>query len=1593
MQPPPIFADRYRLEDRLGEGAFGVVYSAFDQGLLQRRVAIKLLRSEEAGSAAEERAERFITELRLAGALRHPHIATVYDAGEWQGQLYMVQELVEGRDLDQFVTEHGPVPVELALRLAAQMIDALGQAHEQGVLHRDIKPGNLLIDQDHRVVVVDFGLATSAAPGDQARTGSVGTPGYAAPEQVRGRCDARADQFSLAAVIYRMLTGVAPFVGRNLTETLRRTLLVNPEPPSRLRPDLPVGLDRPLMRALSKSPGDRYPTLREFGAELLSHELVAGMGTPDATQGALLQAATGGSLVLVSGPEPGPWQRRLRSALALVLGPRAQETEAEEAPPQEIMDPRAEVFPGPETPVLLRLGDDLAMDRMREASDGVRAALVTGHLLVYGLGPEDPLLRRLLSQIRALSPSSPPPVTVVGPRFELAAVRAAERRGLSLLERDPAGLLQELADELPALTAAERPPLPARPYKFLSSFEAGDEAIFFGRDVELARVNARILAHPITLLYGASGAGKTSLVQAALAPRLRRAGHRVTITRVFDDPIAEIGAAAGLSASAEELPRRIAEEARAGRLMVVFVDQLEELFLRFPRPSRERIAADLRAALDLSEGHLRLVLCLRADYLARLGELKEILPLSFEVGLWLEPLSSASARAAIEGPAGLHGIGVEPALIDAMLADLMGDGVDPPQLQLVCDALWEARAPGQLELRLADYRALGEARDILARHLRKTLEGLPLEDQSPARALLKAMVTAADTRSVKRLAEIARGAGLSEAEARRLLETLARLRLVRPLEREDGVWYELTHEVLAAEIGRWLSEDDRRLQRVRELLEQGLRGHEQLGLLLSRAQLSIIEPMAHRLTLSEAERELIARSRADERRGRRRIWTLVAAGLLALLVGVLGGRALWLQGQAFARASEGSLSFSRWGSAVERPTAQVTVYRGAADPWWVDGLLGFPREPYQTGWSLTDMRPELRDALRAGMDLPEPERASAFLAEALGPVAATQERIVAGKLDGLGERLHAVADTPGLGPGEALGLVPALALGETSPEPLLEDLLEIATQQAAILRVPGGSQRLDGRVGRPMGLLLLRADPAALKVHLEAQLRDESGPELLGELLAVAGDPEQVAALEPSLRSVRAANVEGALLAMAYSGRCSAMPEIRAMLQRGGGVVQQSRVQEAWLELTTACGGPEDVPLLEDMLVAIASGSAYDDPLNRVLSLLYSLDPAHVVELATRYAEGLQAGRRTTVTPFAYQADPALVATLPPGSPQQLLARLYLGDAEAVWPSLEFGLRDRASPSGGSWLWALALYRGPALQAQARALVADPDQPVYVTLPMLPVAAGGGGDEAARAVGLGLASADLVQVQIALNYLSAWDAALPPDLGGESRQAALARDLIALRRGGLHGDRFQEVLEDPAARALEVWLALEGQRRLWGDDPGSAVEALRSPFARVRLAGILTLADQDELPSLDAQGDPWLMRAHAQVRWAHHALRLEEELRQRARAALDADQPLRARQITRLLRTDQGALKVLGRVLAPELPAPLYDEREQETDYLHMLADLRLGVGTSTEWPIAYLSPRMWGRMVSEPTLADRQDEYLFRVLTGRSPPLTVEDP
>lgn len=259
---------RYRVLAELGRGAMGVVYKAEDEAL-GRTVAIKTILLS---SNAEERADyeaRFYQEARAAAVLNHPNIITVHDIGKEGDTAYMAMEVLEGVDLHELM-KSGPVALPLALELAAQVADGLAFAHEQGVVHRDIKPGNIMIVRGRHAKIMDFGIAKARVSDVKTQAGAIlGSPKYMSPEQVDGqRADHRSDIFSLGVTIYELVTGSPPFDAPDLAQLMYRIATVAPRTPTYLKPTLPSMVDLILAKALDKDPDERYQSARELAEDL-----------------------------------------------------------------------------------------------------------------------------------------------------------------------------------------------------------------------------------------------------------------------------------------------------------------------------------------------------------------------------------------------------------------------------------------------------------------------------------------------------------------------------------------------------------------------------------------------------------------------------------------------------------------------------------------------------------------------------------------------------------------------------------------------------------------------------------------------------------------------------------------------------------------------------------------------------------------------------------------------------------------------------------------------------------------------------------------------------------------------------------------------------------------------------------------------------------------------------------------------------------------------------------------------------------------------------------------------------------------------------
>ena len=264
-----LFDGRYRILRRLGSGGMANVYLAEDEEL-GRRVAIKILNDRHASD--DSFVERFRREAKNAAGLSHPNIVSIYDRGEAEGTYYIAMEYLEGRSLKDRIVAEGPLPIPAAIEATRQILRALSFAHRGGIVHRDVKPHNVLLAQDsaeRRYKVTDFGISRTSASQMTEAGSIVGTAQYLSPEQARGApVDQRSDIYSVGIVLYELLTGQLPFTGETPLEIAMKHLSEIPKPPSALRPEISPDLDMVVLRALAKDPDERFDSAEDMDAEL-----------------------------------------------------------------------------------------------------------------------------------------------------------------------------------------------------------------------------------------------------------------------------------------------------------------------------------------------------------------------------------------------------------------------------------------------------------------------------------------------------------------------------------------------------------------------------------------------------------------------------------------------------------------------------------------------------------------------------------------------------------------------------------------------------------------------------------------------------------------------------------------------------------------------------------------------------------------------------------------------------------------------------------------------------------------------------------------------------------------------------------------------------------------------------------------------------------------------------------------------------------------------------------------------------------------------------------------------------------------------------
>jgi serine/threonine protein kinase len=299
--------DDFELLAELGRGGMGVVYKAWQKSL-EREVALKLLLTEHASKPPL--LQRFLAEARAAARLTHPNIISIYQVGECLAGPYFVMEFIDGPSLEQLLDR--TLPVSWSVALLITVAEAVQHAHDKGTIHRDLKPANVMLHQQKRPIVLDFGLARVMGKGTgMTDPGTVvGTPAYMSPEQAGAETDRigpHSDVYSLGAILYTLLTGKAPFEGGTTLRTIRR--VISPDPPvpvRRLRPEVPPRLEQVCLKCLEKDPGKRYPSAQALAGDLQRFRAAVAKGPPEslrASMPSVLLVAPGGQQVRLFNPK------------------------------------------------------------------------------------------------------------------------------------------------------------------------------------------------------------------------------------------------------------------------------------------------------------------------------------------------------------------------------------------------------------------------------------------------------------------------------------------------------------------------------------------------------------------------------------------------------------------------------------------------------------------------------------------------------------------------------------------------------------------------------------------------------------------------------------------------------------------------------------------------------------------------------------------------------------------------------------------------------------------------------------------------------------------------------------------------------------------------------------------------------------------------------------------------------------------------------------------------------------------------------------------------------------------------------------------
>jgi len=807
---PPKAFDEYRLLWPLGRGGMGAVYLGHDM-LLDRAVAVKFISAINPNAVSRE---QFLTEARAAARLQHPNVVTVYRVGEIEGRPYIIQEYLRGQSLERMKK---PLPWPQVLELAIGLSRGLAAAHRRGVLHRDLKPGNVMLPTEGVVKLLDFGLAKLV---DVNRSQSIDVAGIldvnkaASDEQQR--------------------------VATQSVDLLAATMAGMDTPSGEGTSSDAVRFDREAKAAVLALSMQQTPQARPR----------RGMAVPEAT------AETGAD----SSSESSRLRLDVHNRLAAAFG---KETSEQTQIPEELWraDPleRSSTIKG--TPLYMA-PEVFCGDPASRQSDIYSLGAVL-YELCFGKPPH--YNTSLLELHRLVTTTDAPPLVSVAPSTDPRLAAVIDR----CLSRDPARRyssaddLREALEQL--LPSAQNQAIPeGNPYRGLLPFESQHRALFFGRQSEIGTLVDRLRTESFVVVAADSGVGKSSVCRAGVLPIIREGGiaqhttYQIATMIPGRQPLRALCEAVATALGREEqtllaaiktesasFPRVLRSLLPVGTGLLIFVDQMEEL-VTIADPLEAKLVGEALGALAQKAGELRLLGTVRADFVSRVATVPGI---GDEVnrGLYLlRPMGPDKLREAVVGPAQLKGVSFETdEMVDELVASTAESDAGLPLLQFALAELWDVRQGNRITAKA--LQSIGGVMGALARHADHLIGTLPMERRPLARRLLMSLVTIEGTRARRTEEELT----WSDPSAKSVLELLVRGRLLVARETPDGAAYEVAHEALLKGWGtlrRWLEENAERRavkHRLEQATQEWTRLHKSREALWSprqMAELPLLEP-------------------------------------------------------------------------------------------------------------------------------------------------------------------------------------------------------------------------------------------------------------------------------------------------------------------------------------------------------------------------------------------------------------------------------------------------------------------------------------------------------------------------------------------------------------------------------------------------------------------------------------------------------------------------------------------------------------------------------------------------------------------------------